>query len=216
MWTANAEWLFSGTEVCSTPAVAAGTLWEDELARRASAVYWLGELSMKLSLHRVTFATAATFLHRFWTRESIRRYKPADMLAPVLFLACKVEENHRKLRDIVAEVFEHDALIRGEATEPPPKLDADKAESLRVRALYHEDVLLRVLGYHLSLEHPFTHIIHHAIAFLPVAYDQQPRGPYEDVPDHAGPESREDRLARIAYSICCDRSDRRRMPSHGR
>ena len=134
-------------------------------------------------------------------RESIRRFEAKEMFAPALFLACKVEEQHRKLRDIVTEVHKHGALLAGTA---PTELPPESNEAFRTRALYHEDILLRVLSYQLTFEHPFVHIMDRAYTFLPRACKTHSR--YYDDKDHAiAVESREDRLARIAYSICCDR-----------
>ena len=124
------------------------------------------------------------------------------MFAPVLFLACKVEEVHRRLRDIVNEVHKHAAGLAGTA---PTDLPPESNEAFRTRALYHEDILLRVLSYQLTLEHPFITIMERAYTFLPRAYKAHSRL-YDDKDVDIAVESRDDRLARIAYSICCDRS----------
>ena len=104
-------------------------------------------------------ATAATFLHRFYTRVSL---KPAawDTLASVaFFLASKTEENQRPLKYIVAVTL---ALNAGRVPiESPPKSfryqydDTDpNFVELRRGVLYWEEVMLRTLCFDLTVGHP--------------------------------------------------------------
>ncbi|XP_953557.1 cyclin, putative [Theileria annulata] len=58
-----------------------------------------------LQLHAVTIATGQSILHKFYLYHSLKEFDIRKTSASCCFIACKLEENHRKLEQI-AKIFE--------------------------------------------------------------------------------------------------------------
>ncbi|BAM39702.1 cyclin [Theileria orientalis strain Shintoku] len=58
-----------------------------------------------LQLHAVTIASGQSILHKFYVSHNLKEYNIKPTSAACCFLACKLEENHRKLEQ-VAKIFE--------------------------------------------------------------------------------------------------------------
>ena len=102
------QWLFTKSDLSLTPSVLQGGLDPVEEKQRrfkgVNAIYRMGEY-MRLPQHVMN--TAAIYLHRFFMRKPLE-YGPSklghshyDMAATCVFLACKVEESHRKLPSVI-------------------------------------------------------------------------------------------------------------------
>lgn len=103
------QWLFTKSDLRLTPSVLQGGLEPNEEKQRrfkgVGAIYRMGEY-MRLAQHVMN--TAAIYLHRFYMRKPLE-YGPTnkighshyDMAATCVFLACKVEESHRKLPSVI-------------------------------------------------------------------------------------------------------------------
>lgn len=65
---ANAQWLFSGSEIANSPSVAAGLTPAEERARRAKGVNFIVQAGMLLKVPQVTLGSAAVFFQRFYMR----------------------------------------------------------------------------------------------------------------------------------------------------
>ena len=109
-----------------------------------------------LKLPQITLATANVFLHRFYMRHSMvdtpnrpgfHRYSIA---ATSLFLATKVEEDCRKMKDLVI------ACVRVAQKAPGKVVDEQDKEYWRWKdnILHNEDLLLEAICFDLSLEPP--------------------------------------------------------------
>ena len=125
----------------------------------------------------MTIATATVFYHRFYTRNSYEYYQrlqvcrdaqPGSLLhalsscfvlsfctlrqvaATCLFLASKVEETPKKLKDVVATYF----VVHQKRDQPPPENDKEFFE-MKERILIAERVLLQALNFDLSVDHPY-------------------------------------------------------------
>ncbi len=111
-----------------------------------------------LKLPQLTLATASVFLHRFFMRYSMVDLPGRPGLhyyaiaATSLFLATKVEENCRKMRELVI------ACCRVAQKNSNLVIDEQSKEYWRWRdtILHNEDVLLEALCFDLSLEPPYN------------------------------------------------------------
>ena len=109
-----------------------------------------------LKLPQITLATANVFLHRFYMRHSMvdTPNRPGfhyySMAATSLFLATKVEEDCRKMKDLVI------ACVRVAQKDPVKQVDEQDKEYWRWKdnILHNEDVLLEAICFDLSLEPP--------------------------------------------------------------
>ena len=112
---------------------------------------------MLLKLPQLTLATASVYLHRFFMRHSmvdvpnrpgLHHYAIA---ATALFLATKVEENCRKMKELVV------ACCRVAQKQPSLIVDEQSKEYWKWRdtILHNEDLLLEALCFDLELEQPY-------------------------------------------------------------
>jgi len=108
-------------------------------------------------LPQLTLATASVYLHRFFVRHAMAQNnnKPGlhhyAVAATSLFLATKVEENYRKMRELVV------ACCRVAQKQPNLVVDEQSKEYWKWRdtILHNEDILLEALCFDLQLEQPY-------------------------------------------------------------
>ena len=123
-----------------------------------------------LKLPQITLATASVFLHRFFMRHPMiadtahpqRQHQHYySVAAACLFLASKVEENCRKMKDLVV------ACVRVAQKSPSKEVDDQDKEFWRWRdtILALEDILLEALCFDLMLESPYTTLYNLLIQF---------------------------------------------------
>ncbi|KAM0747499.1 cyclin-like protein [Meredithblackwellia eburnea MCA 4105] len=160
------QWIFTSEELMHTPSIKNGTHPDQERWHRALAVKRLMGLQDLLGgAQQLTVATAAVFLHRFYMRQSVAEYQWHDMSIAAFFLASKVEESSRRLKDVVAASLVLDDFdgmseelklrnIPNHQTFRPSDSHPNFAETRR-KALFFEEVLLRTLCFDLTVEQPF-------------------------------------------------------------
>ena len=121
-----------------------------EQESRLTTCAFLQESGQKLRLPQLSIATAIVFYHRFYARESYEVYERFQVATTCLFLASKVEETPKKLKDVIIEAYkvQHN-------TVQPPDPDSQELWKLKEQILICERELLRVLGFDLSVEHAY-------------------------------------------------------------
>jgi Cyclin, N-terminal domain len=67
----SSQWLFTKSELLSTPSIHASMTSEQEKTMRTKGIQLIQEVGTKLRLHQATIATAAMFFHRFYMRKSL-------------------------------------------------------------------------------------------------------------------------------------------------
>ena len=159
LMVAESQWLFTKTELLLTPSIIDGNLSPDkERGNRSKGVNFILQAGIMLKLPQITLATASVFLHRFYMRHSMLEvpgrmpgYHYYSMAATCLFLATKVEENCRKMKELVI------ACVRVAQKDPNKLVDEQDKEYWKWRdnILHSEDVLLEALCFDLSLEAPY-------------------------------------------------------------
>lgn len=124
---------------------------------RRKGVNFILQVGMMLKLPQMTLSTAAVFFHRFLMRRSLVAkdgYRPLhhyQIAATSLFLATKVEENCRKMKELVV------ACVRVALKDPNKLVDEQTKDFWRWRdtILYNEDVLLETICFDLTVEPPY-------------------------------------------------------------
>ena len=152
----DAQWLFAEADLAHTPSAVAGLDPRTERENRAKGVNFILQVGIMLKLPQLTLASAAVFLHRFFMRAPMVEDRVArrphhhyySVAAAALFLATKVEENCRKMRDLVV------ACVRVAQKQPAKDVDEQDKEFWRWRdtILALEDRLLEALCFDLRLE----------------------------------------------------------------
>jgi len=153
---AQSQWLFTPSELLRTPSILEGIPVAQELANRQKGVNFITQVGIMLKLPQLTLATASVYLHRFFVRHAMAQpNKPGlhhySVAATALFLATKVEENCRKMRELVV------ACCRVAQKQPNLVVDEQSKEYWKWRdtILHNEDLLLEALCFDLQLEQPY-------------------------------------------------------------
>ena len=162
----EAQWLFTDAELAYTPSIQEGMSHAEEKALRAKGVNFINQVGILLKLPQLTLSTAAIFFQRFLMRTSMvlkgtaeekKRWQPGmvrlhhfQSAATALFLATKVEESCRKMKEIVL------ACCRVAQKNPNVMVDEQSKDFWRWRdcILFNEDVLLEKLCFDLTIESP--------------------------------------------------------------
>ena len=128
-----------------------------ERENRAKGVNFILQVGMMLKLPQITLSTASVFLHRFYMRHSMEdsgdrkgfHYYP--IAASCLFLATKVEENCRKMKELVI------ACVKVAQKDPNKQVDEQDREYWRWKdnILHNEDLLMEALCFDFSLDPPY-------------------------------------------------------------
>ncbi|KAF8323189.1 cyclin-like protein [Clavulina sp. PMI_390] len=150
--TISDQWLFLPTHLNQTPGITTDKKnLQNELKLRNLGVEFLFRVGLQLKLNVPVLAAASIFLHRFYMRHSIDAYVVYDIAAAALFLACKVEESSRKLKDVAG-------VCQSKATGLPmaavPNEHDPGIQTWTRTILAYEELLLETLCFDLSTEHP--------------------------------------------------------------
>ncbi|KAF2432790.1 cyclin-like protein [Tothia fuscella] len=151
------QWIFSQEELTRTPSIVDGMSIEEERSIRAKGANFISQVGIMLKLPQTTLATAGIFFNRFLMRRSLvasENYKALhhyQIAATSLFLATKVEEACRKIKELVI------ACCRVAQKNPHLLVDEQTKDFWRWRdtILLNEDVLLEVLCFDLTVESPY-------------------------------------------------------------
>lgn len=152
----QSQWLFTSSELLRSPSIVEGLPVAQELANRQKGVNFITQVGILLKLPQLTLATASVYLHRFFMRHAMQQpNKPGlhhySVAATALFLATKVEENCRKMKELVV------ACCRVAQKQPNLVVDEQNKEYWKWRdtILHNEDLLLEALCFDLQLEQPY-------------------------------------------------------------
>jgi cyclin T len=150
---ARFNWIFSAEKFTSTPSNRDGISPEEELALRQQAAVFIYELGTNLKVPHYCINTAVVYMHRFYMIDSFKRFTRQRVCAASLFLACKVEEFPRTLRDVIENTGK--VLKRKKAEELTKEMIEQYADDI----VLHENILLSTLGFSLMVDHPHPIII---------------------------------------------------------
>lgn len=153
----QSQWIFSDAELHRSPSVLDGMPIEAEHTSRSKGVNFITQVGILLKLPQLTLCTASVYLHRFFMRYSMvdlpqrPGMHPYSIAATALFLATKVEENCRKMRELII------ACCRVALKQPSLVVDEQSKEFWKWRdtILHNEDLLLEALCFDLQLEQPY-------------------------------------------------------------
>lgn len=170
---AQQKWLFSDDDLERTPSRIDKIEREKEDYIRHRAVEFIWQVSMMLKMPPQTSMTATVFMHRFLMRYSLRGQYPdigADLMHPkviaavALFVAFKVDETMRRMKDFVV------ACCRVAMKKPDMIVDEQSKDYWKWRdlILQNESVMLEFLCFDLQLESPYRILWEYSL-FLGVA-----------------------------------------------
>ncbi|XP_032253317.1 cyclin-Q isoform X3 [Mirounga angustirostris] len=113
---------------------------------------------VKLGMQSIPIATACTIYHKFFYEINLDAYDPYLVAMSSLYLAGKVEEQHLRTRDIinVSNRYFHPG-------SEPLELDS-RFWALRDSIVQCELLMLRVLRFQVSFQHPHKYLLHYLIS----------------------------------------------------
>ena len=135
----------------------------DRALLESQAVYGcelIEKMGILLRLQRVCVSTAQVSFHRFYAKRSMRKFDVRHIALGALFLATKVEECPRKMRDVLA-VFMHLEQKRKGLTPQPVDIYTNRYASYKERLIKAEREILKELGFILYTEHPHKFILNY-------------------------------------------------------
>lgn len=157
---AHQKWLFTDEELERTPSRIDKIDREKEDYIRHRAVEFIWQVSMMLKMPPQTSMTATVFMHRFLMRYSLRGQYPemaAQLMHPkviaavALFIAFKVDETMRRMKDFVV------ACCRVAMKQADLIVDEQSKDYWKWRdlILQNEGLMLEYLCFDLQLESPY-------------------------------------------------------------
>ncbi len=152
-------WLFSASELEESPSRISGISKEVELRIVSRTARFLLEVGRDISVPQLTVSVAIKLFQRFFMLESMVKHSPPQVAAACLFLSCKVQETHKRLKDVIYWTVK--TRTRGSPDFPDGMdmfEDSQGYYEEKTAILDKEREVLRVLNFDLTVEHPYQHI----------------------------------------------------------
>ncbi|KAJ8657148.1 hypothetical protein O0I10_007228 [Lichtheimia ornata] len=147
---ASSQWVFTTQELQHLPSIVAGGLTvNEERRRRLAGCTFIHSIGSRLEVPLLTIATAMTYFHRFYTRHSFTHYRFEVVAATCVYLACKVEESMRKIKDVVAA-----SLLHMHSRENHEDEMAKLFHALRDAIIQYEFIVVETLCFDFAIDHP--------------------------------------------------------------
>jgi protein BUR2 len=157
------QWLYTEEEILRAPSIVDGISVEEEHTLRAKGANFILQVGAMTKIPATSIGAACVLFNRFLMRYSLvqkaggpRILHHYQIAAVVLFIATKVFEHSRKIKDIVI------ACCRVAQKNPVLIVDEQTKDFWRWRdtILYNEDLILDYLCFDLNLESPYTLLWH--------------------------------------------------------
>lgn len=139
-----------------------------EAQLRVFGVELIQAATQLLRLPQIISVSAAAIFQRFYFRRSFADFDVRLVAAASLLLACKLEEQHRRLRDVIVvfqrlqfRTVQEGSKARGYAGGPTPAVDSASRDAMKQEVIRAERHILFELGFavYLLLEHPHKYVI---------------------------------------------------------
>ncbi|KAJ8534329.1 hypothetical protein K7X08_007653 [Anisodus acutangulus] len=152
------RWYLSRKEIEeNSPSRLNGIDLKKETYLRKSYCTFLQDLGMRLKVPQVTIATAIIFCHRFFLRQSHSRNDRRTVATVCMFLAGKVEETPRPLKDVILVSYE---IIHKKDPAAIQRIKQKEVyEQQKELILSGERVVLATLAFDLNVHHPYKPLV---------------------------------------------------------
>ncbi|CAN6202069.1 unnamed protein product [Urochloa humidicola] len=124
---------------------------------RKTYCIFLQDLGMRLQVPQVTIATAIVFCHRFFLRQSHAKNDRRTIATVCIFLAGKVEETPRPLRDVI--LISYEIIHKKDPAAVQRIKQKEVYEQQKELILLGERVVLVTLGFDLNVHHPYKPLV---------------------------------------------------------
>ena len=130
------------------------------IGQRVFGCEFIQRMGILLKLPQVGMCTAQVMFHRFYAKRSLNKFDVRHVAMGALFLATKVEECPRKVRDVI-NVYWHLEQKRAGQTPAPMDIYSSRYNALKERLIRAEREILKELGFILYCEHPHKFILNY-------------------------------------------------------
>jgi cyclin L len=139
-----------------TPSELLGMSKEDERNWRLFGATWIQIWGILLKLPQPTIAAGCAIFQRFYYKKPFMKCDCWIAALSSLFIATKIEEQPRKLRDTVS-TFDYAKKILNKTPRPIPVLEFGSMEftSLKKDTINGERYIMKVLGFQLDIVTPY-------------------------------------------------------------
>ncbi|XP_031423973.1 cyclin-L2 isoform X2 [Clupea harengus] len=144
-------------QLCRTPSAEHGLSWETEEQLRIRGCERIQAAGILLRLPQVAMATGQILFQRFYYCKSFVRHCGEIVAMACVHLASKIEEEPRRVRDVL-NVFYFLKDSRGGKARSPMPLDASYI-SMKSQVIKAERRLLKELGFCVHVKHPHKIIV---------------------------------------------------------
>ncbi|XP_043695067.1 cyclin-T1-5-like isoform X1 [Telopea speciosissima] len=152
------RWYFSRKEIEENSSSRRdGIDLKKETYLRKSYCTFLQDLGMRLKVPQVTIATAIIFCHRFFLRQSHAKNDRRTIATVCMFLAGKVEETPRPLKDVILVSYE--IIYKKDPAAVHKIKQKEVYEQQKELVLLGERVVLATLGFDLNVQHPYKPLV---------------------------------------------------------
>ncbi|KAM2606729.1 hypothetical protein TB2_035379 [Malus domestica] len=154
----GANWYFSRKEIEeNSPSKQDGIDLKKEAYLRKSYCTFLQDLGMRLKVPQVTIATAIIFCHRFFLCQSHAKNDRWTIATVCMFLAGKVEETPRPLKDVILVSYE---IIHKKDPAAVHRIKQKEVyEQQKELILLGERVVLGTLAFDFNVHHPYKPLV---------------------------------------------------------
>ncbi|KAK7243881.1 hypothetical protein RIF29_38694 [Crotalaria pallida] len=154
----GSRWYFSRKEIEEdSPSKQDGIDLKKETYLRKSYCTFLQDLGMRLKVPQVTIATAIIFCHRFFLRHSHAKNDRRTIATVCMFLAGKVEETPRPLKDVILVSYE---IIHKKDPVAIQRIKQKEVyEQQKELILLGERLVLATLGFDFNVHHPYKPLV---------------------------------------------------------
>ncbi|KAL0912473.1 hypothetical protein M5K25_018446 [Dendrobium thyrsiflorum] len=154
----GARWYFSRKEIEeNSPSRRDGIDLKKEAYFRKTYCTFLQDLGMRLKVPQVTIATAIVFCHRFFLRQSHSKSDRMTIATVCMFLAGKVEETPRPLKDVI--LISYEIIHKKDPSTVQRIKQKEVYEQQKELILLGERLVLATLGFDLNLLHPYKPLV---------------------------------------------------------
>ncbi|WVZ86876.1 hypothetical protein U9M48_033594, partial [Paspalum notatum var. saurae] len=154
----GASWYFSRKEIEENSLSRRdGIDLKKESYLRKSYCTFLQDLGMRLKVPQVTIATAIVFCHRFFLRQSHAKNDRRTIATVCMFLAGKVEETPRPLKDVI--LLSYEIIHKKDPAAVQRIKQKEVYEQQKELILLGERVVLVTLGFDLNVHHPYKPLV---------------------------------------------------------
>ncbi|KAE8712664.1 Cyclin-T1-3 [Hibiscus syriacus] len=118
---------------------------------------FLQELGMKLKVPQAAIACAMMLCHRFYMRQSHAKNDWQTIATVSTFLACKIEETPRLLRDVI--VVSYELIHKRDPSAPGRIRQREVYDKQKELILVGERLLLATIAFDLDIELPYKPLV---------------------------------------------------------